>query len=125
MSGSQIGDKLIDFDDFKSRCGEDTELLNELLEMFENDAEEKMARIERAMASKDIVGLKAAAHGLKGSSANVSALAISKEAKRLEGLAATSDLKEAAKSSAALRVCVQATIEFIKKHLDNEGKVAK
>jgi PAS domain S-box-containing protein len=108
---------LIDFDDFKRRLGDDEGLLRELLGIYGEDAMATMASIERAISDKDASNLRSAAHSLKGSSANVSATAVSAAAKELEMLAKAGKMDEVVEEARELRRRLEATLEFIKSYL--------
>ena len=55
-----------------SRTG-DREFLKELLEMFLEDAQEQLARLQEAVESSDAPGVVAASHSIKGAAANLAA----------------------------------------------------
>jgi HPt (histidine-containing phosphotransfer) domain-containing protein len=70
---------------------EDPGLLLELIELYLADAPQRMAEMERALASDDWKLLERAAHTLKSASANIGALGLSALCKELEMQARSSD----------------------------------
>src|SRR5690349_17534232 len=63
---------------------EDPGLLVELIDLYLSDAPQRMAEIERSLASGDWKLLERAAHTLKSASANIGALGLSEICKELE-----------------------------------------
>lgn len=86
---------ILDFDRVEEATGGDHEFMRELVDLFLEDAAERLRELERAMSSQDIDQLGKCAHKLKGSSANVGADHMSHLAKTLEEKAKQSDLSEA------------------------------
>jgi HPt (histidine-containing phosphotransfer) domain-containing protein len=70
----------------------DVELLRELAEMFLEHAPVMMAEVRDAWARRDAAALQRAAHALKGSAANLAAVAVCDAAKHLELLGRGGDL---------------------------------
>ena len=70
---------------------DDPGLLLELVELYLGDAPQRMAEIERALASGDWKLLERAAHTLKSASANIGALGLSSICQELELQARTRD----------------------------------
>jgi len=63
---------------------EDPGLLVELIDLYLQDAPQRMAEIEQSLASGDWKLLERAAHTLKSASANIGALALSEVCRELE-----------------------------------------
>ena len=64
---------------------DDPGLFLELIDLFLQDAPQRMQEIEQGLADGDIRRLERAAHTLKSSSANIGALSLSALFKRMEG----------------------------------------
>lgn len=76
----------------------DRDLLVELIEVFFEDAPQRVEAVRRALADRDAEALYKAAHALKGSAGNFGAPSINVvgRANRLEALARENDLDAAA-----------------------------
>ena len=74
------------------RLSGDHELMADVLRLFREDLPVRLAAIEQAVTSGDAPLLRAAAHALKGSAANLSAIALFESANALEAMAAGSNL---------------------------------
>jgi CheY-like chemotaxis protein len=72
------------------------EPLLELIELFLKDAHPRLARMNSALAAKDLSALALAAHSLKGSASNLGARRLAELCATLEKHAKSSDLKESA-----------------------------
>lgn len=64
----------IDYPSALERTGGDREFLDELLTLYIEDFEDKYPRLKKAVETKDSELIRDLAHGLKGSSANLSLL---------------------------------------------------
>ena len=69
----------------------DRELLQELTELFAEDADDMMAEIEKSIESADIETLGRAAHTLKGAVATIGGRALADVARRIEEKARDQD----------------------------------
>ncbi len=67
--------------------GGDEEFLRELVDIYVEDAEERLAELKEALIAADEDALGRTAHQLKGSSANMGVVCVADEAKRIEDLA--------------------------------------
>jgi len=76
----------LDQQDLLDRLGGDTELAQELLTIFREEAPSMFAEVRRAVLAADAEALARAAHDLKGAAANVSATNVQALAERLEQL---------------------------------------
>ena len=66
------------------RIGGDEELLVDLIDLYMDDYPDKLRAISKALEAGDTEGLKKAAHGLKGASANLSFISVFEMTKNLE-----------------------------------------
>jgi HPt (histidine-containing phosphotransfer) domain-containing protein len=66
---------------------DDPGLLAELIDIFLQDAPQRMAEIMNGLKAGDLKGVERAAHTLKSSSANIGALGLSSMCKRMEEIA--------------------------------------
>ena len=76
--------KVLDFERIEEATGGDQEFMKELLDLYMEDAKERISELEDAARAGDSEELAKCAHKLKGSSANVGATGISMLAKTLE-----------------------------------------
>jgi HPt (histidine-containing phosphotransfer) domain-containing protein len=74
----------------------DQALLQEIIDVFLEDAPQRIERVRRALGARDAEDLYNAAHALKGSAGNFSAPNVVGHARRLEALALEGDLHAAA-----------------------------
>ena len=80
----------------------DRELLIELTKLFESERPRLAGEIRDAVARRDARALESAAHALKGSLANLAAIAASNAAQELENIGRSGDLEPADSACAAL-----------------------
>lgn len=88
---------VFDYDDFMDRVEHDKELAVDLVEIFLEDAPDRVRAISDAIESGDPDAINRAAHALKGAAANLSAHYLRNLAYRIETAARQGDM-EAAKS---------------------------
>ena len=74
----------------------DRDLLLELIDVFFEDAPQRVEAVRRALAARDAEALYRAAHALKGSASNFGAPNVVGRANRVEALARENDLDAAA-----------------------------
>src|SRR3977135_3259564 len=74
----------------------DRELLLELIDVFLEDAPQRIQAVQSALADRDADAVYRAAHALKGSAGNFGAPEVVSRANRLEALARENDLDAAA-----------------------------
>ena len=74
----------------------DRDLLLELIDVFFEDAPQRVEAVRRALAARDAEALYRAAHALKGSAGNFGAPNVVGRANRVEALARENDLDAAA-----------------------------
>ncbi len=86
---------IIDHQDLMERIGGDMELLDELLELFEEDYPGLITEIQQAIDEKDGEKLKRSAHTLKGAVGNFAALKAHALAFQLEKKGETGDFTNA------------------------------
>src|SRR5947209_20244814 len=68
---------VLDEGDLLARLNGDTQLLNEVLELFLQQLPTMLANLRKAVSSNDPEEVRMAAHALKGSAANISAVSVS------------------------------------------------
>jgi len=68
-----MSDDILDFNEFMERVQDDKDLLMELLDIFAEDYQEKIASLQKAVNNNNIEEIKSIAHSLKGASGNISA----------------------------------------------------
>jgi HPt (histidine-containing phosphotransfer) domain-containing protein len=98
------------------RTGGDKEFLDELLEMYLEDFEDKFPQIKEALAAKDNELIRELAHSLKGSSANLSLLNLQDTFYRLEMAGRENRMEEAGN----LLPCLQQEFERLRSYLQKE-----
>lgn len=86
---------ILDFDRVEEATGGDHEFMRELVDLFLEDATDRIRELEAAVSAKDTEQLGKCAHKLKGSSANVGADHMSQLAKTLEDTARRAELEGA------------------------------
>ncbi len=96
--------------DLLDRVGGDTELAEELLELFRDEALRLRSEIEEAVARGDSIALGEAAHGLKGSAGNVGALGVEQVAAELERAARVGELTGSAAACRRLSLAIDALL---------------
>jgi len=64
--------------------GDDDQFIREIVAMFLEDAPQRLAELDQCLASGDSKKFARAAHSIKGSSSNLGAMALRREAERLE-----------------------------------------
>jgi len=84
------------FDELLALMEGDRDLLLELIDVFFEDAPQRIEALRRALADRDADALYKAAHALKGSAGNFGAPTVVGRANRLEALARENDLDAAA-----------------------------
>ena len=87
-------EETLDNDLAMASVGGDRELLREIATLFLDDWERLVGEIEDAVASRNATRLRQSAHRLKGSIGHFGAPAVMAQARRLEHMGQTGDLKE-------------------------------
>src|SRR5712692_3188433 len=85
------------------RLGSDRKLLRELIRIFLADCPKMLARIRKAISTRDAAALQSAAHALKGSIANFEAKDALHAALKLEEMGREKDLSQAENAYAVLK----------------------
>ncbi|MCK5579781.1 MAG: Hpt domain-containing protein [Candidatus Omnitrophica bacterium] len=87
-------EKVIDLDEVMERVQDDRELLEELLEIFEEDHQEKISLLKGVVEEGGFEQIKDITHSMKGAAGNISAKAIYSTCARIEQMAAKRDINE-------------------------------
>jgi HPt (histidine-containing phosphotransfer) domain-containing protein len=82
-----MSEEIIDLNEVLERVQDDKELLNELLDIYQEDFVIKRQALGNAIAARDIAKIKEIAHSMKGSSGNISAKPLHAACLKLEYLA--------------------------------------
>lgn len=82
-----MSDEIIDLTELLERVQDDKELLNELLDIYQEDFLVKRQALGEAIATNDIAKIKEVAHSMKGASGNISAKPLHAACLKLESLA--------------------------------------
>lgn len=85
----------LDEDRLEDVCGHDPTLEGEVIQMYLVSTRETLARMRAALAAGDAALLRCLAHGLKGGSGTVGAVALGELAHEIERLAETADFASA------------------------------
>ena len=84
-----------DQDQLRQLAGGDEAFEKELLQLFVGDTENSLLQLETAINAENPSAVESLAHYIKGASANVGAVGLSRAAAQLEALAKTGQLKTA------------------------------
>jgi HPt (histidine-containing phosphotransfer) domain-containing protein len=84
--------------------GDNDEFLREIAAIFSEDTPLRIAELDQSLAGGDLPRFTRAAHSIKGSSANLGALALRAVAEKLEHLARTNGMANAASLVAEIKV---------------------
>ncbi len=71
-----MGEEILDLPEFLERVQDDKELLLELLDIYQNDFQQKRKLLADALAANKFEDIRGIAHSLKGASGNISAKAL-------------------------------------------------
>ena len=108
-------DKNFDPEQLEQLAGGDKAFEKELLQMFVGDAENSLNQLATAITTDDQLAVQELAHYIKGASANVGAVGMSKTAAQLELLAKTGNLRAAPSSLQQLQTLHQALHQEVKR----------
>jgi CheY-like chemotaxis protein len=111
---------VLDLHELYDRLGGDRELARELLSVFLDEHVKMSAGVEKALQAGDAEGLKAAAHGLKGMAANISAGVLRDASLQIEKAADRGDLGAAGSLLHKLQAAMRATLDRTRKYLEGE-----
>jgi two-component system sensor histidine kinase BarA len=103
--------------ELKGRLEDDRDLIDEILRIYADESPAAIKALEQALSGGDPETVSAAAHTLKGMSANASAEAVRRLAYRLEAAARTGDLGEARGLMDGIRSALGRTLKEIEKIL--------
>ena len=87
-----------DREQLQQLAGGDTAFEKELLRMFVGDTEESLNQLATAISAQNLGAVQEIAHYIKGASANVGAVGMSKTAAQIEMSAKTGNLRSAPRS---------------------------
>ena len=90
-----MNDDVLDLKEFLERVQDDKELLLELLDIFQQDFQDKRVLLNTAIEKNDYEQIKSIAHSLKGSSGNISAKTLRATMLIFEEMAKSKNLAEA------------------------------
>ena len=99
--------KNFDLEQLEQLAGGDKAFEKELLQLFVGDTENSLMQLETAINAEDPAAVQSLAHYIKGASANVGAVGLSRAAAQLEALAKTGNLKTAPGSLRKLQILHQ------------------
>lgn len=114
MQGNEYSED-IDWEQLHELSGDDHEFEQELLQIFFQDCQVQMERLQEAWRVSDLAEVRQVAHHIKGASANVGAIALSQLAAQLEEDARNLN---SAPITASLQVLSQ-RLEGLQRHLEN------
>lgn len=114
---NKYGNEIIDFADLQSR-GVSIDFLKTIFSMFVDEITAQVTTLETALADKDYGMIESAAHTIKGSSANVGAMKLSKCAKVIEGAGADCDLVTVAGALPVLKEEIVTVLAFFSELFD-------
>ncbi len=92
----------------------DMELLEEVVQVFLETTPIMLADLNEAVKSGNAAEITAAAHSIKGASANIGALIVSETARKLELMGKTEEIADAAKETEELIQEIDALVSFAK-----------
>lgn len=99
--------------------GDNDEFLREIAGIFLEDTPQRIAELEQSLAAADIAKFTRAAHSIKGSSANLGAMALRTTAEKLEHHARTQGLEGVTSLLAEIKT------EFARAHAELTKLIAK
>jgi HPt (histidine-containing phosphotransfer) domain-containing protein len=108
---------VMDVDQALQRLGNDEDLLRDIIQIYLEDAPGMVKRIHAAVEENDANTLQRAAHSLKGLASTLSAHEVVDVAYRLEHIAATRNLADAAKTAAEVDQRVDELSRAVKEYL--------
>jgi len=100
----------------RRRVSGDEQLMTDVIRVFLEDLPVRLAEIREAVTNRDAVGLRAAAHALKGAAANLSAGGLFEAAKVLERVGAESRMDAAEAAWRPLSVEASHVIDVLRRH---------
>ncbi len=102
-----------DLPDLMDRCMGDTNVILKLLHKFETESHRLLAAIDDALGEEALLKVAETAHGLKGMSANLSAVHLCQSAATLEQCAKQGNLESTCRAVLSLRETMEATLQEI------------
>jgi HPt (histidine-containing phosphotransfer) domain-containing protein len=107
----------MDVEQALQRLGNDDDLLRDIIQIYLEDAPGMVKKIHAAIEENDANSLQRAAHSLKGLASTLSAHEVVDVAYRLEHIAATRNLVDAAKTAAEAEQRVDELSRAVKQYL--------
>jgi PAS domain S-box-containing protein len=107
---------IFDADALRKRVADDDDLMTEIIELFLDDLPVRLAAIDAAITARNAVALRAAAHALKGSAANLSIDRLCDAARVLERLGDESNMDAADAAWQQLSVEASTVIDVLHRH---------
>ena len=108
---------VVDISRIRETSDGDTEFELELIEMYLDDAQSHVDRLEAAVDAGDIAAIKQGSHTLKGSSANIGAIRMQEASFELEKCGRDGDAAAAVGLVAPLKEAFAATEIYFKDYL--------
>lgn len=109
-------DNPINYTEVLERIGGDTEFLEELLNIFFLEFQEKKSQIEVALARANFSLIQEIGHSLKGASANLSLPSLRSDASALEAAGRDKNIERARQALISLVVECRALHDFVRKN---------
>jgi two-component system, sensor histidine kinase and response regulator len=115
-------DEHVTFDEhaLRRRVSGDDQLMSEVIRVFLDDLPLRLAAIKDAVANRDAAALRTAAHALKGSAGNLSAVGVFDAARVLERIGAESHMDAAEAAWRQLAVEASHIIDVLRRHASTE-----
>jgi HPt (histidine-containing phosphotransfer) domain-containing protein len=110
-------DSVMDADQVLQRLGNDEDLLRDIIQIYLEDVPGMVKKIHAAVEENDANSLQRAAHSLKGLASTLSAHEVVDVAYRLEHIAATRNLADAAKTAVEVDQRVDELSRAVKDYL--------
>lgn len=84
----------LDWESLRENCAGDDSLMHEVLDLFRKEADGLLADVQKAVAARDGLAVKRAAHRLKGALVSLAAKPSTEAARALEIAGSSNDLQQ-------------------------------
>lgn len=111
----------IDTESLINRCMGDADFVKEILDIFQEQAAEHLAKLQDRVRAGDADGAREVAHGMKGSAANLSAERLSKLSADLEHAARSGSLEHAGDSVTEIQAELDRCVAFFPTVIERAG----